>query len=204
MIFNTALVGIWYTGDGEEDTGNWCFEDGVITFQDIFWLYMENCRGKVLSIISDCNYSGQWVNECAKALDEMNIPSCGHHTREEGMLITIFTSCRSTEKATALAYLEESVYYGEGNKGVIHRFNKQLSSGQKSLFIDFRDIRCSRLPTESCEIDSTSTWGDRLSVYLVRDKGRVRQTRHSCLAGEDKIGTYQATLAVDSTDVHNI
>uniref|UniRef100_A0A1X7VFE7 Uncharacterized protein n=1 Tax=Amphimedon queenslandica TaxID=400682 RepID=A0A1X7VFE7_AMPQE len=59
-------VTLRYTGHGEKDTGNWCFKDGVISFNDIFELYINHFKGKPLSITSDCSYSGNWINECGK------------------------------------------------------------------------------------------------------------------------------------------
>ena len=34
LINYLVIIWLWYT-----NTGNWCFKDGVITFQDIFGLY---------------------------------------------------------------------------------------------------------------------------------------------------------------------
>ena len=47
---NNFSATLWYTGHGERGTGNWCFKDGVITFEDIFGLYMDHMRGKRLTI----------------------------------------------------------------------------------------------------------------------------------------------------------
>ena len=77
-ILYTCIALIWYTGHGEKATGNWCFKVGVISFEDLFALYMDHFRGKVLTLVCDCSYSGSWVEQCAMKLDEIGIPSCGH------------------------------------------------------------------------------------------------------------------------------
>jgi len=64
---------LWYLGHSEEGTGNWCFKDGTISFQEIFDLYRIHYSGKPLTINSDCCYSGNWVRDCAKTLAKLGI-----------------------------------------------------------------------------------------------------------------------------------
>jgi len=56
--------------------------------------------GKVLAIYTDCCYSGQWVVDCAKCLDEMGIGACGHQTMQKGISIRVIASCEPNQKAT--------------------------------------------------------------------------------------------------------
>ena len=159
------LAIIWYTGHGEKNTGNWCFKDGVITFQDIFGLYMDYYRGKRLTIQSDCSYSGNWIKDCVKILDDLGIPSCGHYTREQGILLRLFCSCGANEEATALCYITEAHEFDEINKMIITYTDKKLSSGQTTKWGDFRKIRCSQTTTEKCQIDTTCTWKEHIVQY---------------------------------------
>ena len=56
LFFNcvfSPIVVLHYTGDSEVGTGNWCFKDGVITFRDVYDIYIQCFKGKGLSIISD-------------------------------------------------------------------------------------------------------------------------------------------------------
>ncbi|CAI8015392.1 hypothetical protein GBAR_LOCUS9530 [Geodia barretti] len=48
-----------YYGNGRRDTGDWCFNDGFITFRDITDLYMKYSRGRCLTIVTDCHSSGR-------------------------------------------------------------------------------------------------------------------------------------------------
>ena len=205
MVYINYLVIIHYTGHGEKSTGNWCFKDGVITFQDIFGLYMDCFRGKQLTIHSDCSYSGNWIKDCVKTLDDLGIPSCGHHTREQGILLKIFCSCGADEEATALCYITEANIFDDINKYVVTYYNKKLSSGQTTKCGDFRRIRCSKTATETCEIDSTCTWEDRIFktrlVHLVRGKIRGSTVWHYVLVDEDKVEDFKAKVDTGTIDV---
>ena len=195
MIYINYLAVIWYTGHGEKSTGNWCFKDGVITFQDIFDLYMDCFRGKKFIIHSGCSYSGNWIKDCVKALDDLGIPSCGHHTREQGILLEVWCSCGANEEATALCYITEANEFDETNKYVITYYNKKLSSGQTTKLGEFTDIRCNKTPTEKCEVCSTFTWEARLYrhfVYLVRSKDRGFATWYYVMVDEDKVEDFKA------------
>ena len=49
-----------YKGHGQAGTGNWCFQDGTLSIQDIEKLVC----GQYPLIIADCCYSGHWANYC--------------------------------------------------------------------------------------------------------------------------------------------
>eukprot|EP01084_Bolivina_argentea_P186472 321425_1 len=62
---------IYYTGHGNRD-GDWCFYDGRISFGWILHAFKQNYKkhfgGIVrLHIVSDCCYSGKWVDAASKA-----------------------------------------------------------------------------------------------------------------------------------------
>ena len=209
IIHIKYLAVIWYTGHGEKNTGNWCFKDGIITFQDIFGLYMDRFVGKRLVLHCDCSYSGNWIKDCVKKLDALGIPSCGHHTRKQGILLGLCSSCGADENATALCYITESHKISDKLKNsMVTFYNKRLSSGQTTKWIGFGRIRCSRQPaTETCEIDSTCTWEDRILkshlVYLVRSKDRGRNTWCYVLVDEDKEEVYKTKIRSGRIDVSN-
>ena len=202
------LVIIWYTGNGEKNTGNWCFKDGVITFQDIFGLYMECFRRKRLTIRSDCSYSGSWIKDCVKTLDDHRILSCGHRTGEQGIFLKIYCSCGADEEATALCYITEANEFDKINKFVVVDNNKMLSSGQTTKYGDFRQIRCSKTDAETCEIvDSKCTWEDRIFykghlVFLVHGKDRDKPVWHYVLLdNEDKVEGFKAKVNTGIIDI---
>ena len=53
---------LYYTGHGEICTGNWCFDDGTISIQEIFNMVPEGYYYPM--IFSDTCYSGHWANFC--------------------------------------------------------------------------------------------------------------------------------------------
>ena len=81
-------------------------------------------KGKKLTINSDCSYSGNWVKDCAKTLDSLSIPSCGHHTKKKEILFNIWSSCDVNENATALCYVNEAIEFDETNKTVVTAYHK--------------------------------------------------------------------------------
>ena len=207
MILFILLAVIWYTGHGEKNTGNWCFKDGVITFQDIFGLYMDFFRGKQLTIHSDCSYSGNWIKDCVKTLDDLGIPSCGHHTREQGILLNVFCSCDNDEETTALCYITEATEFDEINNSIVVLVNTKLSSGQTTKLGGFVEIRCSKTATETCEIESMCTWEDRFYNYhlvkVVNNKDEDKEVWYIVLVDEDKIEAFKniaSTRTIDAGD----
>ena len=194
---------IWYTGNSEVGTGNWCFKDGVITFEDMFALYLDHFRGKRLTLICDCSYSGQWVVDAVKKMDEIGIPSCGHHTRAEGMLLKVFASCLPNEEALVLTYFEG---ISTKNGKMTFPVGEKLESGQTPYYGDFRAIRCRKKESEPCEIGSNCSWKDRIisqstNVYLVRGKDKGKPAWHFVLVDKEKVERFKAKIASGNIDV---
>ena len=169
---------------------------------------MKYFKGKSLTIISDCSYSGNWINDCGKRLDEMRVPSCGHHTRKQDLLINIFASCQPNEEATVLCYINEALVYDEVDGMILITSNKALTSGQTPIRTDFRDIRCGKIAAEHCEADSDCTWRDCLSnnihlLRLVRGKEDGLQCWHYVLLHEEKVEEYKAQVATGTINISN-
>ena len=141
-ILNTAVI--HYLGHSEEGTGNWCFKDGTISFQEIFNLYRKHFTNKRMTIKSDCSYSGQWVRECAKTLDSLGIPPCGHRARENGALVKVCTSCQPNEEAAEPCYSIQAVRVEDDGTNP-----KQLTQ-QKSVWFDSTKLVCCRDPDSPC------------------------------------------------------
>ena len=144
-IWSTALI--QYLGHSEKGTGNWCFKDGTISFQEIFNLYRKFSAGKLLSLLSDCCYSGHWVRECAKTLDSLRIPPCGHRARENGALVKVFASCQPDEEAGEPCYSIASVK--SDTDGSIKHHPQPLIQ-QKSTWFDSTQLVCCKRPDFPC------------------------------------------------------
>ena len=155
---------------------------------------MDCFRGKRFNIYSDCSYSGNWIKDYVKILDDLGIPSCGHYTREQKMLINVFCSCKADEEATALCYAEAGVV--DSNRDVIMiKNNMKLSSGQTTKHCIFVLLRCSKKSEEKCEIDASCTWKDRIfyepQVHIRSDKDTGEQLWYYVLVDEDKVEAFK-------------
>ena len=100
-----------------------------------------------MKITSDCNYSGQWVRECAKTLDSLGIPPCGHRARENGALVKVFASCQPNEEAAEPCHSIEAVTVKDD--GSITTSAKQLTQ-QKSMLFGSTKLVCCRGPDCPC------------------------------------------------------
>jgi hypothetical protein len=69
-----------------------------VKFEDIYRLYKDFFKGRYLYIVSDCCYSGSWVEECARLLDEDGI-KCGHAAERQSVYIKVFAACLPNEGA---------------------------------------------------------------------------------------------------------
>ena len=185
-------VGIYYIGAGRRNTGDWCFEDGFITFNDITQLYLKassNIKGRVLSIGSDCSYSGCWVRDCMEFLDEQGVQPCGHKAREKGIIIHMATSCQSYEIPTEYRYSISGLKNDKNTGEMSLHGEKQLLTTQKVDNIDCSLLHCgSKAIDEPCTLQPHHTWkkaseGKRL--YLVRGKDRGRRAWHYILLKDD-------------------
>ena len=183
---NTIVAAVLvYLGHSEEGTGNWCFKDGAISFQEIFALYRKHCSGKLMSIITDCCYSGQWTIDCAKTLDSLGVPPCGHRAREQGILVKVLASCQPDP-----CYSVEGVTVKDDGTVGIHA--KQLAQ-QTSTACNATRLTCCRGPDESCCSDEALenwTWQEALhrrlwnSVQTVRLSDQGRPTWHYLLLSD--------------------
>jgi len=69
-----------YKGHGQAGTGNWCFQDGTLSIQDIEKLVC----GQYPLIIADCCFSGHWANYCRQT-DETR----GFHTLSAALAYSV-------------------------------------------------------------------------------------------------------------------
>lgn len=182
---------IHYVGHGKKNSGDWSFKDGFISFKDITDLYSKtNICGRPLTIVSDCSYSGSWVENCSHYLDEQGVRPCGHSTAAKGLMLKVYSSCRPGDEATALAYSVKGMI-NEKNRGDLgYYLNLELSDSQHTFGCNFTAIRCGRTPQEACLFLSPNyTWPKVLAgsrLQLVRGKDRGRPAWHYVLLADDE------------------
>ena len=191
-INDHITVILHYIGAGRRGTGDWCFEDGFITFRDIAQLYLRashNFKGRVLTIVSDCSYSGCWVRDCMEFLDEQGVQPCGHKAREKGILIKVFASCRSNEVPTEYNY-SVSGSKNDKNTGMHFYTGGKLSETQKTIYINPSGLRCKHKNIdEQCTLQPGYTWrkfNAKNLITLVRGKDHGEPAWHYVLLDDDE------------------
>jgi hypothetical protein len=176
LLFIVTLVALHYIGAGRRGTGDWCFEDGYITFRDITQLYLRashNFKGRVLTINSDCSYSGCWVKDCMEFLDEQGVQPCGHKAREKGMVIKVFASCKSNEIPTEYRNTVDGMDNEVSTGDMSFWTTKQLLESQTTYHIDSSKLNCqSETINEPCTLPPGVTWR-RMEESPVSVVGRV-------------------------------
>ena len=87
------------------------------------------------------------MRDCAKTLDRLGIPPCGHRAREQGILVKVFASCQPDQKAAEPCHSVESMFVSDD--GTQFTDAKQLSQ-QKSAWFTSTKLVCCRAPDSPC------------------------------------------------------
>ena len=87
------------------------------------------------------------MRNCAKTLDSLHIPPCGHRARENGTLVKVFASCQPDQEAAEPGYSVEAVVVEDD--GSITYGGKQLSQ-QRSTWFDSTQLACCKGPDSPC------------------------------------------------------
>ena len=183
---------VYYIGAGRRNTGDWCFEDGFITFRELSQLYLCSMTSRVLTIVSDCSYSGCWVRDCMEFLDEQRVQPCGHKAKEKGMLIKVYASCRQKQIPRQYVF---SVHGAANDKNLGHMFSytsKRLLDDQYTYSVNSSVIRCckdGKTIEDVCELQSDFTWREfrvKERIKLFVDESHSRPTWEYVLLKDDK------------------
>ena len=113
----------------------------------MFHLYRKHCTNKLIAILSDCSHSGHWVRECAKTLDSLHIPPCGHRARENRALIKVLASCQPHEEAAEPCHSVEAMSMRDD--GALVYYTTQLTQ-QTSTWFNSTKLVCCRGPDSPC------------------------------------------------------
>ena len=192
LCFDPTVI-LYYHGPGRKGTGDWCFADGFITFQDIADLYMEYFMGSVLVIDTDCSYSGSWVKSCGEFLDKQGVQPCGHSARNKEILIKLNVSCRADEVAQSLYYCTRVQQNDKNTRALYHKFSK-AEDPQHYTRLSSTTIRCDNKTIEHpCTLPPDLTWQKQLAndearkrVFIVRSTDRGRRVWHYLLLVDDE------------------
>ena len=171
----------------------------------------QHFRGRVLTIASDCSYSGSWVKESMEFMDEQRVGPCGHSAKEKGILVKVYASCLSNEIPMELAFSTHSAK-NDKNLGtmsctIVSRSN-EIHEGQHPSGLDFTCVQCKNKIDEPCTMAPGSTWQRRSTaerLFIVRGKDRGQPAWHYVLLvdDEDTITAFHKKLKEGSLDVAN-
>ena len=157
-------------------------------------LYMTNqhFKGKVLTIVIDCSYSGSWVREAMAFMDEQGAGPCGHMAKEKGILVKVYTSCLANEIPAELAYFTHSAK-NDKNTGVlsytIDLRSDKIHDGQHPSGIDFSEVQCKNKIDQPCTMAPGSTWqkwNAQKRIMTVNGTDRGRLAWHYLLLVDDE------------------
>ena len=183
-----SIVIISYIGPGRKDTGDWCFRDGFITFEDISNLYTEFFKDKVLCIDADCSCSGKWVEYCKDFLDKVGVQPCGHSAIKKKFKLKVRCSCQPDQIGSSLFYLVRGSGNDKNTGMCVVYPNKELAPEQITCGKDFTEITCKKLPEETCALSPRFTFQDQRNVnriFIVTRDEEGRPTWHYVLVVDD-------------------
>ena len=145
------------------------------------------------------------MRECAKTLDNLHIPPCGHRARENRVLVKVFASCQPNEEATEPCYSIEAVAVEDD--GSITLQSKQLSQ-QKTTWFDSTKSVCCRDPDSPCPKTTFRhlTWENAVdkswNIRTIKRWERDRDMWHYIIlhqAGEDYLERFRSQLITNTT-----
>ena len=145
-------------------------------------LYTQHFRGRVLTIVSDCSYSGSWVREAMAFMDEQGVGPCGHVAKEKGILVKVYASCLANEIPAELAFFTHGITNNPNTgrvtfNGPDYRGN-EIHDGQHPSGLDFTRVRCKNKIDQLCTMAPGSTWeqwrtAERIFTVTGKDRGRA-------------------------------
>lgn len=187
MLFS---VTIRYIGPGKRNTGDWCFEDGFITFREIAEYYQQYFKGKLLGIHCDCSYGGNWVKACMEYLDEQGVQPCAHSAKEKKCFISTTASCKHTEVPYRFLYSIRALF-NDKNTGILARMGDgwEVAEGQHLKSATVGIIKCENKSIDGpCLLGPEDTWRKILNqdrIFIVRGMDKGRQAWHYVLLVDD-------------------
>lgn len=111
---------IYYTGHGDTD-GDWCFPGGYITFDDVENFHHTHSSGYVVTVISDCCFSGKWVEQSARKTKMNVFAASGPNTEAINLIFSQAVFDRSGEHVDVLRCLGAEYTRFDGHRCVEHK-----------------------------------------------------------------------------------
>ena len=150
---------------------------------------METYRGRVLTVVGDCSHSGSWVKQCYQFMDGQGIIPCGHHAIEKGVLVKVFASCKSHQRANVLGYSLNCMFNDKNVGCTKFRIFEKIGEQQSAVGRDFTAMLCGNKVDKQCGQDSSMTWqmkSEAERIRLVRGKDKGKPAWHYVLLVDDE------------------
>ena len=145
------------------------------------------------------------MRECAKTLDNLYIPPCGHRARENRALVKVIASCQPNEEATEPCYSVEAVTVDDD--GCILHTPSRVSQ-QRPTWFDSTRLVCCRGPDSPCPQTTFRhlTWENAVdktrNIQTIKQRERDRDMWHYIIlhqAGEDYLERFCSQFRTNST-----
>ena len=145
------------------------------------------------------------MRECAKTLDNLHIPPCGHRARENRALVQVLASCQPNEEATEPCYSIEAVTVT--NDGTI-LYSPSRVSQQRPTRFDSTRLVCCRGPDSPCPKTTFRhlTWENAVdktrNIRTINRREGGRDMWYYIIlhqAGEDYLERYRSQLRTNAT-----
>ena len=141
--------------------------------EQIRQIYDEYFPGKVMTVISDCNYSGCWVTSCMNCLEKRNIQPCQHSSRKNKTYLSFISSCGEYETAiTPLMVVRAFSNNKEGN--ILMRLHKSKLATSQHLQYCITTIKtCDADFDEQCSLPTNYSWSTKRldeRVHFIRSR----------------------------------
>ncbi len=173
-------------------------------------LYLQNAhfKGRGLSIVTDCSYSGCWVKEALAFMDKQNVGPCAHTAKEKGILVEVFASCLANEIPAELAF---STHGAKNDKNIgtlaytISLWGEKIYDGQHPSGVNFTEVRCKSKIDELCTMAPGQQWSTAQRVMTIKgkDKGRPAWCYLLLVDDEESFKEFCDKCKEGSADVDN-
>ena len=171
VVFVTVVI--HYIGPGKKDTGDWCFADGNITFEDIKEAYNEcfRSKSKCLEITCDCSYSGKWVSDCRNFLNATKVMGCGHSAAKKRVFMKVKTSCRSDQIPHTLLYSARG-WKNTSTGDLFQKYKYEVGQDQNLRYLDNTVVRCKQGLTIEDPCEKNYDWHKEKHLLKLEMKGK--------------------------------
>jgi len=164
---------IWYCGHSKVYTGDWCLNHGFITCQHIQQIYEEYFKGKIMTVISDCSHSGQWVSPWTRYLEKNNIQPCVHSAKQKRTYLSLVTSCTGFETASSLLMAARGFVKSSSGSNNVVLHKQTVSEGQHTQCCITTTKTCNADFTAPCSLPPDYSWARKQldeRIYLMRNR----------------------------------